>query len=74
MEWQPIDTAPRDGTRVLLSNAHGVWMAEYRPVCTSGYRPDSPWFSVMLNHEHIPRVGRHNKPTHWMPLPEPPSE
>lgn len=74
MEWQPIETAPKDGTRVLLSNAFGAWMAEYRPVYQSGYRPPDPWFSVMLNHDHLPKAGRYGKPTHWMPLPPTSSE
>lgn len=72
MEWRTIETVPKDGTRIMLANRHGIWMAEYCPVYPSGYRPDDPWFSVMLNHDHIQRTGRHDKPTHWMPLPEPP--
>lgn len=72
--WRPISEAPRDGTRVLLANEHGCWMAEYHPVYVSGYRPENPWFSVMLNCDHIPRDGRYAKPTHFMPLPPPPGE
>lgn len=74
MEWLPIESAPKDGARVLLSNGHGAWMAEYRPIYGSGYRPANPWFSVMLNHDHLPEAGRYGQPTHWMPLPEPPKE
>ncbi len=70
--WQPIETAPKDGTRIMVASEHGAWIAEYLPVYESGYRPDSPWNSVMLNHWHIPQHLRHIKPTHWMPLPEPP--
>jgi hypothetical protein len=70
--WRPIETAPKDGTRVLLSNAQGVWMAEYRPVYGSGYRPDDPWFSTMLNHDHMPKEVRYAKPTHWKHIPTPP--
>lgn len=72
MNWQPIETAPKDGTRVLVANSHGAWMAEYSPVYGSGYRRATPWFSVMLNHEHIHGFARSGPPTHWMPLPEPP--
>ncbi len=43
MVWQPIETAPKNGQRVMLANAHGVWMGEYVPVYLSGYRPDNPW-------------------------------
>lgn len=69
--WQPIETAPKDGTAILLSNERGAWMAKYDPVYPSGYRPENPWFSLMLNHDHM-RKGKPYAPTHWMPLPTPP--
>lgn len=72
MNWQPIESAPKDGSVILLANPAGCWMARYFAVYGSGYRPDSPWFSVMLNHDHMKRSGRFLQPTHWMPLPEPP--
>jgi hypothetical protein len=72
--WRDIATAPKDGTRIMLTNGHGVWMADYQPVYPSGYRPSNPWSSVLLNHEHMPLVGRHKAPTHWMPLPTPPTD
>ena len=72
--WLPIETAPKDGTRIMLGNAKATWVAEYKPVYGSGYRPDNPYFSVMLNMDHIPRNLRYCKPTHWMPLPVPPHE
>lgn len=72
-DWQTIDSAPKDGTRVILSNTHGIWMAEYRPVYGSGYRPENPWWNVMLNCDHIPKDVRYAKATHWMPLPLPPT-
>lgn len=68
--WQPIETAPRDGTRILLGNKHGVWIGIYKPVYTSGYRPSNPWASMMLNHEHMAVCD--TRPTHWVPLPEQP--
>jgi hypothetical protein len=70
--WQPIDTAPRDGTRILVANQHGCWMAEYLDRYQSGYRPPCPWSSKMLNHWHMPRFASCT-PTHWMPLPFPPA-
>lgn len=70
--WMPIETAPKDGTRIILGSAEGAWMAEYRPVYPSGYRPENPWFSVMLNRDHMGRFPS-AKPTHWMPLPAAPS-
>lgn len=71
--WQPIETAPRDGTRVLLFR-HGP---NNQIVCgwwnTDCYakRPRSYW-----SHDFERICGtidaRQNPPTHWMPLPEPP--
>ena len=73
-EWMPIETAPQDGTRIMLGNKHATWEAEYRPVYQSGYRPDNPWESMMLNMDHLPRENRYGPPTHWMPLPPPPTD
>lgn len=70
--WQPIETAPRDGTAVLLASSAGAWFGTWKPVYQSGYMPLNPWFSLMLNHDHLHRPS--GLPTHWMPLPEPPKE
>lgn len=61
MEWQPIETAPRDGTRILL------FREGWHVNCAVGYwRID--W------HEFAPVGGEcFPQPTHWMPLPPPPS-
>lgn len=72
MNWQPIETAPQDGTCILLSNGHGCFIARYKPVFDSGYRPSNPWYSMMLNHDHIEEPFRYEKATHWQPLPDPP--
>lgn len=72
-EWQPIETAPKDGLQYILVTAgRGVWVAHWCPVAPSGYRFDQPWRSVMLNHYHIAPTARYLPPTHWMPLPPPP--
>ena len=70
--WMPIETAPKDGSYLLVSNGHGVWVARFKSVYQSGWKPPSPWQSMMLNHAHIPSAKRNGSPTHWMPLPTPP--
>ena len=70
MEWQPIETAPKDGTRILLARCGknetgadlGVWWA------CAGWWSDkwNVWF------DGVEPSGLH-KPTHWMHLPEAPN-
>lgn len=69
-DWQPIETAPRDGRVILLGNQHGAWFGRYCDRYSSGYRPKNPWESLMLNHEYM--GGLRHPPTHWTHLPEPP--
>ena len=57
-EWQPIETAPRDGTEILLwedGYILGSWVEEY------GYFADPDG-----------HLWKNRQPTHWMPLPAPP--
>ena len=72
--WQPIETAPKDGSYFLVTNAElvGSWIARWCPVAVSGYRFDDPWRSVMLNCDHIPAEFRYMPAARWMPLPEGP--
>ena len=59
-DWQPIDTAPKDGTEVLL-------LVPRRPgrtqVCQGSNITGNQWWSSWVG------VVR---PTHWMPLPDAP--
>jgi hypothetical protein len=60
LEWQPIETAPKDGTIVLLVIDHGKWGEK---VWTGLW--DDGWMVI---------YGKaRNAPTHWMPLPAPPA-
>ncbi len=72
--WHPIETAPKDGTVVLLYQPAGRWKSSARSrqqVVSTGYwhqpgNPASPGFwcaAVMVAY----------RPTHWMPLPLPPA-
>ena len=63
MDWQPIETAPKDGTRVLLFVPKYGAMSGHFPIY--GTSTQEKWnLHSCLNKEAIP--------THWMPLPEPP--
>jgi Protein of unknown function (DUF551) len=68
-EWQPIESAPKDGTKIILAFIREHW----KPIVTVGaWIDDAPistnewmaWTSIGL-------IGC-IEPTHWMPLPEPP--
>lgn len=63
MEWQPIETAPHNGTKCVVG----------------AFIKDSGWCMGICWYE--PRHGQwltmsgnmpDGKPTHWLPLPEPP--
>lgn len=66
-EWQPIETAPKDGTRVLLWNGQEMFVAHW----WNPSRSCPAWFfffgSTSENDGTVPNA------THWMPLPEPPA-
>ena len=78
-EWQPIETAPKDGTIVfgyfsLDDGSHFLseimWVKNGEMVCGGG-KDDvlvgpQAWFSLLARREV--------SPTHWMPLPEPPKQ
>jgi hypothetical protein len=73
-EWQPIETAPKDGTKVLVYSEHdrdevGLHIAAY---CMSGERlPREAMWRVAW--DHTPLDGNpFAEPTHWQPLPPEP--
>ena len=59
MEWQPIETAPKDGTEVLACRAGKKW----RQVL--GWQWGSGGYDGWYN-----SGGRSYNPTHWMPIPD----
>jgi hypothetical protein len=60
--WQPIETAPRDGTEILF------WVA---PEMSEGWAEVGHWFETAHDGWWVAHTIE-RKPTHWMPLPEPP--
>lgn len=83
-DWQPIDTAPKDGTEIILAilgvNSHWVHIGWYAPNDPFQWRFIDD-FSITptgcCEDEDGDRISVNGaKPasvTHWMPLPEPPS-
>lgn len=70
MEWQPIETAPMDGTYILIYQ-HNKMYADYEhTIYVAKYRTD-----YLNNPEWVEAMGEEYicfDPTHWMPLPKPP--
>lgn len=72
MEWQLIETAPKDGTYFLACIAGFIptvskWYEErhvFDWIDAEVFQNDDAW------HEY--QVSSSYRPTHWMPLPEPP--
>jgi hypothetical protein len=72
-EWQPLDTAPEDGTRVLFYDPRRGMREGNMP---KGYSPGT-WTFKQFSPRKAWWTGREfydsYTPTHWMPLPAPPS-
>ena len=64
--WQPIDTAPKDGTALLL-----LYVPELEgaiPQFVAGWVNEfETWGNGAIQYWH-------RQPTHWQPLPDPPRE
>jgi len=76
-EWQPIDTAPRDGTWILGCNNRGqqaviIWK-EYAFDHTGLSK--SGWIHPFTHGELSPFFNSaFSNATHWQPLPAPPPQ
>lgn len=67
MEWQPIETAPKDGTRFLTYEPSHYGIRIGRAFIRADH---DDWLSHVDQHGGSSKGGA--RPTHWMPLPEPP--
>ena len=78
MEWQPIETAPKDGTKVLIADRYGN-------IETSRYIQEWSEKEVFVRHAKDGDVYKTEKldwgywdaelegtTSYWMPLPDPP--
>lgn len=64
-KWQPIGTAPRDGTRILGTD--GIDVYEMFWVQVTDDELEKGWVDGWFDVGTFP-----HSPTYWMPLPEPP--
>lgn len=79
-EWQPIDTAPKDGTDIIVGfDAATVWVAHIAWWRREEDHPDFVledvgWWSYVRGSVSQEKLDGHREPTHWIPLPEVPHE
>ena len=62
-DWQPIETAPRDGTWIIVTSTHNPY---YRAAVQWQY---GAWIDVS-EQDHDKLMAR--AATHWQPFPQPP--
>ena len=64
--WRPIETVPRDGTRILLVRGDYVWIDDW----WRGAGANANWSSLIAWEQATGKTP--DPPTHWQPLPQPP--
>jgi uncharacterized protein DUF551 len=74
MEWHTIDSAPKDGTHIVLLGYLWGDPAQRIRACVSWWckaREDSPAYALGWFFS-APGYTNGFNPSHWMPLPAPP--
>lgn len=81
--WQPIATAPRDGTDIIVGyDFASIWVVHvafwndqnsYGEKLPEGHE-EIGWWSYIENSVTQTLLANSNMPTHWMPLPTPPND
>ena len=66
-EWQPIETAPKDGTEILIVAKGYVAIARWKNINTDAH----PLMAWAFHHEDDGAYVLHG-PSHWQPMPLPP--
>ena len=77
-DWQPINTAPKDGTWFLICNAidgfYSYEVGRYEPMFWPEYvEAGDGFYRKEMKQIHEWRgFNNMHRATHWMPLPDPP--
>lgn len=84
--WRDIASAPRDGTHILVTEAHLGGLGACGPLNEHGFRDPADWCDVVHWFDDPAEPGFYSTSwggdqehpfaglTHWMPLPPPPSQ
>jgi len=78
--WQPIDTAPKDGTLIIiyapptLYQEEGIYIASWKQIDFIVSRRSDPyaWCVICSYQDEQGGECTISNPTHWMPLPDKP--
>lgn len=86
LEWQPIETAPKDGTDILVADPTQefsqdrverarYWEGKWCVVNAYYFLTDLSKIEEISKEQKLDDMPLYIiSPTHWMPLPEPPKE
>jgi hypothetical protein len=69
MDWQPIETAPKDGTSILVYDKGWMFVARWSMYDGCGATPEG---GVFMSTSCVDGYTGTTRATHWMHLPEPP--
>ena len=73
MNWQPIETAPKDGTEILVyTHCDTIEITAWYQMHVADYEDTGNGLFRKV-HKLCHEGWNSNTPTHWMPLPAPPS-
>ena len=85
-QWQPIETAPKDGRKIIVRylNRNGLnrtvfasWLTDEEAAESDadGVGLEGGWYERIDNWSDFTQVAIHEgEPTHWMPLPAAPAD
>ena len=79
MDWEPIETAPKDGTRVLIVDGDGnIDLCGYQESFYTRQEfvrkaKDGDVYKTITEEDGYWESEITFSPTHWMPLPNPPA-
>jgi len=84
-DWEPIETAPKNGHTLLLGyfNSNGNWRTMRGQWISQDYidnyfeddwaDADPGWYETVVESDDLPNCWLID-PTHWMPIPPPPTK
>jgi len=77
-KWRGIDSAPKDGVKILGLTHYGVEVVRWCDWNGKEYSPGDGWIGLEQDSTCLPPNYRREKaqhqPTHWMPLPDKPKK